>query len=227
MSSTSATLPAWQQKIRDNAASLFDPTLGTISMSYLEASKIARLRVQMLGENYSVQESVRAQLLSIHIACVDNIRTATGTCIDSIRGLKNTERNSDVWKAAIESARQTATRSIDNRLGNAADEAIGVIEGLPDGQQDGAAELFTYGMGIVALAAERASNELGHIGARYLMDFLKGIWFQLEYMETRVKAVCDVAIKDLKLISHDTMAPAAHWADNMEFIPMSMSNTEI
>ncbi|KLO91797.1 uncharacterized protein LW93_14691 [Fusarium fujikuroi] len=200
MSSTSANIPAWQQKIRAKVAALSAPTLGTMSMSSLKATESAQLAAPMSRENLWGQENGTDQLLSILVACVENIRTAAGTCINSIQDLKNTKPDPAVWKATINIAHQTAKKSFDKWLDSATDDAIKVINRLPEAQQDGAADFYIDGMDIIANTVNQVSIDLGAIGTRYLSDFLKGDWSGLTKVENNVKAACDGAIHGLNSI---------------------------
>ncbi|SCV48665.1 uncharacterized protein FFFS_08715 [Fusarium fujikuroi] len=129
MSSTSANIPAWQQKIRAKVAALSAPTLGTMSMSSLKATESAQLAAPI-----------------------------------------------------------------------ATDDAIEVINRLPEAQQDGAADFFIDGMDIIANTVDQVSSDLGAIGTRYLSDFLKGDWSGLTKVDNNLKAACDGAIHGVNSI---------------------------
>ncbi|KAF4496678.1 hypothetical protein FAGAP_7169 [Fusarium agapanthi] len=130
MSSTSATVPAWEQKLRNDMA-LSRPSLNMISMHSPEALETTRFAAPMHNNYHPPEDSVKSQLISINVASVHHIQTATGTCIDTIRGLKDTQPNKDVWNATTRSACETAIRSFYDRFDSAADEAVQMIKALP------------------------------------------------------------------------------------------------
>ncbi|KAF5978880.1 hypothetical protein FCOIX_5591 [Fusarium coicis] len=187
MYSTSETIPASEQKIRDMALS--DPSL-EISVNSLEAAENAHFAALVYKKYDSVPENVRVQLISIHIVTVQNVETDTGTCIDAIQGFKNEQPNRDVWGRTISEACWTAKSSLSNRFDNASDQAVESIAALPPMQQEGAAELFSYGMGIVRKVTNQASDGTLDIDTK---ELLAGNWNKLTEVDNDVKAGCSAA----------------------------------
>ncbi|KAF5648069.1 hypothetical protein F52700_1283 [Fusarium sp. NRRL 52700] len=161
-----------------------------------DALKTARFAATT-NNDYSLDDSAKSQLISINVACVNQIETAAGTCIDTIRDLKGTQPNRDNWGNAIKSAYLTAKHSFSSQIDKAMDEAIKVIDAFPPAQQDGAADFMCNSMDIVADAVDQALPELGSIGGRYLEDLLAGKWNKLTGVENEVKATCVAAVNAL------------------------------
>ncbi|KAF5559052.1 hypothetical protein FMEXI_247 [Fusarium mexicanum] len=196
MSSTSATVPAWEQKLRDDMA-LSVPSLNTVSMHSPDALETAEFAAPMYNDYIPLEDGIKNQLTSINVASVYHIQTATGACIDTIRGLKYTQPNRDVWGSAIESAYGTAKQSISDRYDKAADEAVQMISALPPVQQDGAANFMSYSMGIVNKAVQQALSALSSVDRRSVEDFLAGNWNKLTKVDADAKAGCIAAINAL------------------------------
>ncbi|KAG9496431.1 hypothetical protein J7337_013019 [Fusarium musae] len=120
----------------------------------------------------------------------NNVETATGTCIDTIQGFKNEKPNRDVWGRAISEACWTAKQSFSDRFDNASDQAVETIAALPPTQQEGAAALFSYGMGIVRKITNQASDGILDIDTK---ELLAGNWNKLTEVDNDVKAGCSAA----------------------------------
>ncbi|KAF5643375.1 uncharacterized protein FTJAE_3175 [Fusarium tjaetaba] len=154
----------------------------------------------MRSDHYPPPDSVRNQLTSINVASVYHIQTATGTCIETIRGLKDTQPDRDIWNATISGACETAIRSFSDRFDNAADEAVQLIEALPPAQQSGAANFMSQSMGIVNRVVNQASSGFSSIDRRSIKDFLAGNWNRLTEVDNDVKAACSYAINALNAV---------------------------
>ncbi|RBR19267.1 hypothetical protein FVER53590_08330 [Fusarium verticillioides] len=187
MCSTSETIPAWEQKIRDMALS--DPGL-EISVNSLEAIENAHFAALIYKKYDPVPDNVRVQLISIHIVTVQNVETATRTCIDTIQGFKNEKPNRDVWGRAISEACWTAKQNFSDRFDNASDQAVETITALPPTQHEGAAALFSYGMGIVRKVTNQASDGILDIDTK---ELLAENWNKLTEVDNDVKAGCSAA----------------------------------
>ncbi|KAF5572699.1 hypothetical protein FPANT_12872 [Fusarium pseudoanthophilum] len=199
MSSTGATTPAWEQKLREDMA-LSVSSLDITSAHSQDAMENAPFAAAMRSDDYPPQDSVRNQLTSINVASVYHIQTATGTCIETIRGLKNTQPDRDAWNATIDGACQTASRSFSDRFHNAADEAVQLIKALPPAQQNGAAKFMSESMGIVNRVVNKASSGLSSIDMRSIKDLLAGNWNRLAEVDNDVKAACSYAINALNAV---------------------------
>lgn len=193
MSSTSATIPAWKQKIRDNVA-LSAPSHGMISLNSLDTSGTTQFEASMYKEYYPVPDNVKNQLSGIHIVSVQNTQTAAKICIDTIQGLKDTQPDKNVWDGIMRTARETAKQSFNNRFDNASHEAIDIINDLPPVQQDGAANFFSHGMGIVSRVINEVSFRLSDVDTK---DLLEGKWNKLAEVDGNVMAGCSAAIDAL------------------------------
>lgn len=193
MSSTSATIPSWEQKILD--LPLSGPSLDMASMNSLDASKTAGFGASMYKEYYPVPENVKNQLTSINIATVQNVETATRTAIDTIQGLKKTHPDRDAWRATIRSAYETAKQSFSTRFDDASDEAVKTIKALPPVRQDAAANFFSHGLNFVNTIIYQASGGILDINA---WDLLAGNWNKLVEVDNNIKAGCGAAIDALK-----------------------------
>ncbi|KAF5603944.1 uncharacterized protein FSUBG_7042 [Fusarium subglutinans] len=197
MSSTSATVPAWEQNFRHDMA-LSVPTLNTISMHSSDALETSKIEVPMHHDDYPPEDNVNNQLIAINVATVQHIQTASGACIDTIQRLKGTQPNKDVWGPAIETAYWTANQSFSKRFSNASDVAVKFISALPPAQQSGAANFMSYSMGIVNKAIQRALSALSSaIILRTLKEYLAGNWSKLTEVVDDVKAGCSAAINAL------------------------------
>ncbi|KAF5638842.1 hypothetical protein F25303_7550 [Fusarium sp. NRRL 25303] len=193
MSSTSAIIPAWEQKIRDNAA-VSVPSHGMISMNSLHTFGTAQFEPSMYKEHYPVPDNVKNQLIGIHIVSVQDSQTAAKICIDTIQGLKNTRPDKNVWDGIMTNARETAKQSFSNRFDNASHEAINIINDLPPVQQDGAANFFSHGMGIVSRVINEVSYRLADVDTK---DLLEGKWNKLAEVDVNIMAGCSAAIDAL------------------------------
>ncbi|KAF5602457.1 hypothetical protein FPCIR_1797 [Fusarium pseudocircinatum] len=199
MSSKGATAPVWEQKLRDEMA-LSVPSLNMISMHSPAALETAQFAAPKHND-YPPEDSVKSRLIGINVASVYHIQTATGTCIDTIRGLKNTQPNRDVWGPVINSAYWTAKESFSDRYNNAADEAVEFITALPPVQQSGAANFMSYSMGIVGKAVEQASSALSSaVDRRSLEDYLAENWNKLTEVDKDVKVGCRAAVDALNVM---------------------------
>ncbi|KAF5712405.1 hypothetical protein FMUND_8500 [Fusarium mundagurra] len=167
MSPTSATTPAWEEKLRDDMA-LSVPTLNMISIQSLDAIETTRF------DDNRVTDRIKHQLISIHIVSVQSIQTATGTCIDTIQSLSDTQPNRDVRDATIRSACSTAIKNFSDQFDDAGNEAVKMINLLPPAQQYPAANFFSSSMAIVHGFANQASAGLSIVDSRYLREFLAG-----------------------------------------------------
>ncbi|KAG5749015.1 hypothetical protein H9Q72_011006 [Fusarium xylarioides] len=195
MSSTGATTPAWEQKLRDDMA-LSVSSLDMTSAHSQDAVETTSFTVAMHNDDHPTLDSVVSQLTSINVASVYHIQTATGTYIETIRGLKNTQPDREIWYTAIRNARETAIKSISDRRDKAADEAVQLIESLPPAQQSRAANFMSHSLGIV----NQASSGLSSIDMCSVKDFLAENWNKLTEVDNDVKAACNYAINALNAV---------------------------
>jgi hypothetical protein len=175
---------------------LSDPSL-EISVNSLKAVENAHFAALVYKKYDPVPDNGRVQLINIHRVTVQNVETATGTCIDTIQGFKNEQPDRDAWGCTISEACWTAKQSLSDRFDNASDQAAETIAALPPIQQEGAAELFSYGMGIVKKVTNQASDGNLDIDTK---ELLAGNWNKLTEVDNDVKAECSAARDALKSI---------------------------
>lgn len=192
MSSTSASIPSWEQKIRDVALSVSSPDM--TSTNSLDAPEAAQFATSMHREYYPVLDNVKTQLTGIQVVTVQNVQTVTRTSIDTIQGLKNTQPDRDVWRATIMRAYDTAKQSFSTRFDSASDEAIEVINALPYDQRNAAANFFSHGLDFVTRVINQASGGILNINA---WDLLAGNWNKVAELDNNVKVGCGAAVDAL------------------------------
>ncbi|KAF5253137.1 hypothetical protein FANTH_1968 [Fusarium anthophilum] len=211
MSSTSANVPAWEQKLRDDMA-LSVPSLNTITMHSPDALETSKIEVPMHHDDYPPEDNVKNQLIAINVATVQHIQTASGACTDTIQRLKGTQPNKDIWGPAIDTAYWTANHSFHKRFTNASDEAVKFISALPPAQQSGAANFMNYSMDIVNKAIQRALSALSSaVVRRSLKEYLEGNWEKLTEVDDDVKAGAD------QVIARSFKPPKGWWTDAKRF----------
>ncbi|KXJ85471.1 hypothetical protein Micbo1qcDRAFT_209952 [Microdochium bolleyi] len=201
MSTTSTTAaapttrPMWEQNLRTHTA-LASLAVKSGNTDELRAFQTAHFAATLLSPDTSVPDTVKTQLGGLQTGTVQDAQTAAGQCKDKVEALKGTNPDPNDWRAKIKAANDEAKKNFSDMIDAAGDKAVDYINTLPPQQQNGAANVYSGGMGFVNNAINAISGFLGSVFDS-IKDFLQGIWNKITDVWNNVKDTCLSAAKSI------------------------------
>lgn len=192
---TSAETPSWERLIRTHTYNL-QACIRTDNYAYLHAAKAIHT-LTLKTQATDVDPVVKANIDEIYEADAYAKQDVAEEFTTSVDKLKEEKPDADAWKKKIQDARDKAKQMADAGIDAAADQAINYISNLPSDQRDAAADISTTAMNFVMDIIETLVSQMKNV-LNSVVDYLKGIWTQVQAAFVVVKSAVESGVKFIK-----------------------------